>query len=366
VYIFHREYDMLTTNIEFYDDYEIQDLVNRIARQVGRRVDISAPLLDARLVDGSRVNATIPPASVGGSTLTIRKFRTDPYSIIDLINMGTMTIEVAAYLWLITEGIGINPSNTLISGGTGSGKTTTLNVLCTYIPAAERIVSIEDTAELNLPLSHWIRLESKPPGLEGTGELSLDILTKNALRMRPDRIIVGEVRHAEAFSLFTAMNTGHRGSMGTVHANTAKETIIRVTNPPMNVPQAMMAGLDHILIQQRIHDKKKGTIRRVTEIAEVTGALEGNISTQTVFQRDPTTDSLEKTGAPNIFLRKLEEYSGLKEKEIIDELHNREKLIKKLVDSDIREINEIAEKMQVYITKSRWEDVRARKAKKGN
>ncbi|MBI5871521.1 Flp pilus assembly complex ATPase component TadA, partial [archaeon] len=213
VYVFHRQYEMMLTNIEFFNDNEIQDLINRIARQVGRRIDISAPLLDARLPDGSRVNATIPPASVAGSTLTIRKFKKDPYSLIDLINFNTIGLEAAAFLWLTVEGLATNPANILISGGTGSGKTTLLNVLASLIPPSERIVSIEDTAELNLPLKHWIRLEARPPGLEGKGELTLDILTKNSLRMRPDRIIVGEIRHDEAFTLFTAMNTGHDGCL---------------------------------------------------------------------------------------------------------------------------------------------------------
>ena len=223
VYVFHRQYEMMTTNIEFFSDQEIIDLVNRIARQVGRRIDISAPLLDARLPDGSRVNATIPPASVSGATLTIRKFRGDPFSMIDLIKMNTVTLEASAFLWACVEGMGVKPANIVISGGTGSGKTTTLNVLASFIPRHERIISIEDTAELNLPLKHWIRFEGRPPGIEGTGEISLDILTKNSLRMRPDRIIVGEIRHDEAFSLFTAMNTGHDGA-------TTGDTLIQFSN----------------------------------------------------------------------------------------------------------------------------------------
>jgi archaeal flagellar protein FlaI len=213
VFVFHREYEMMQTNIEFFSEQEIEDLINKIAREVGRRVDVSSPLLDARLMDGSRVNATIPPASISGGTLTIRKFREDPYSIIDLIRMGTLNSEAAAFLWICVDGLGAKPANMLISGGTGSGKTTLLNVLASFIPERERIITIEDTAELNLPLKHWIRLEGKPPGLEGTGELKLDILTKNSLRMRPDRIIVGEVRHEEAFTLFTAINTGHDGAI---------------------------------------------------------------------------------------------------------------------------------------------------------
>ncbi|MFH0715036.1 MAG: ATPase, T2SS/T4P/T4SS family [Candidatus Diapherotrites archaeon] len=213
VYVFHRSYEMMLTNIEFYSDSEIEDLINKIAREIGRRVDISAPLLDARLPDGSRVNATISPASVSGATLTIRKFRADPYSLVDLINYNTLNPEAAAFLWLMVEGLGVKPANVLISGGTGSGKTTLLNVMASLVPPQERIVSIEDTAELSLPLLHWIRLEARPPGMEGRGEITLDVLTKNSLRMRPDRVIVGEVRHDEAFTLFTAMNTGHDGAL---------------------------------------------------------------------------------------------------------------------------------------------------------
>ncbi len=351
VYVFHREYEMMKTNIEFFSEQEIEDLINRIARQVGRRVDISAPLLDARLPDGSRVNATIPPASVSGSTLTIRKFREDPLSIVDLLNLNTVNLETAAFLWLCVEGLGVKPANILIAGGTGSGKTTTLNVLASFIPAAERIVSIEDTAELNLPLKHWIRMESRPPGMEGTGEITMDILTKNSLRMRPDRIIVGEIRHDEAFSLFTAMNTGHEGCMGTVHANSPREAIVRVTSPPMNVPEVMLSGLDFVLIEHRLHDKKKGTIRRITEIAEVGGVLEGKSTTQTVFERDAVTDQLMRSNFSSNYLRTLEKYTGLSKKQIDAELKDRERFLKGLVDKNIRSIAEVSKACQDYLIK---------------
>ncbi|MDD5148257.1 MAG: CpaF family protein [Candidatus ainarchaeum sp.] len=353
VYLFHRQYGMLTSNIEFYSEQEIQDLVNRIAREVGRRVDISSPLLDARLADGSRVNASFPPASVENSTLTIRKFREDPYSIVDLINLNTLTPEVAGFLWLAVEGMGSRPANILIAGGAGSGKTTMLNVMASFVPDTERIISIEDTAELNLPLKHWIRMESRPPGLEGRGELTLDILTKNSLRMRPDRIIVGEVRHEEAFSLFTAMNTGHQGSMGTVHANSAQETIVRVTNPPMNVPELMISGLDLIIIQHRLHDKKQGTIRRVTEISEVSGVLSGRSSTQKIFGRNPVKDIIERTDVPMNYLQVLGEFTGLMKKELEGEIAQRGNYLRQLSKKGIRDLKSVKDATQLYTLKQR-------------
>jgi len=349
VYVFHREYEMMLTNIEFFSEQEIEDLINKIAREVGRRVDVSSPLLDARLGDGSRVNATIPPASINGGTLTIRKFRQDPYSIIDLIRMGTISSEAAAHLWLAVEGMGTKPANILISGGTGSGKTTLLNVLASFVPDRERVITIEDTAELSLPIKHWIRLESKPPGLEGTGELKMDILTKNSLRMRPDRIIVGEIRHEEAFTLFTAMNTGHDGCLGTVHANSPDETIIRLTSPPMNVPSIMMSGLDMIIVEHRYHDRKKGTIRRISEIAEVYGALSGNPKTQTIYQRDPARDVLERTLIESGYLKMIQNFTGSSKEKIQAEVQSRKIFLDNLVQKNIRNLNEVSEKAKDFL-----------------
>lgn len=351
VYLFHRKYEMMSSNIEFYSNKEIIDLVNRIARNVGRRVDISSPLLDARMPDGSRVNATIPPASVEGATLTIRKFRKDPYTIIDLIDNNTVTSEVAAFLWLCVEGLGAKPANILIAGGTSSGKTTTLNCLAAFIPETERIVSIEDTAELALPLKHWVRMEARPPGLEGKGELTLDILTKNSLRMRPDRIIVGEVRHDEAFTLFTALNTGHEGCLGTIHANSPQETIVRITSPPMNVPEVMLSGLDLIIIEHKIHDKRKGTIRRIAEIAEVSGVLLKRAQTQTIFLRDPVKDTIERTNIPIKYIRILQDFTGLSRKEVEENWRQRKLFLENLQKNDIRELHEVKKATQQFLLK---------------
>jgi len=295
------------------------------------------------------VNATIKPASISGPTITIRKFKADPFSIIDLINFGTFTSEVAAFLWLAVEGLDTRPANILIAGGTGSGKTTTLNVLASFIPPTERVITIEDTAELNLPIEHWIRMESKPPGLEHRGELTLDILTKNALRMRPDRIIVGEIRHDEAFTLFTAMNTGHDGSLGTVHANSAQETIVRVTNPPMNVPQTMLSGLNFIIVEQRLHDRKKGTVRRLTEISEVGGVLEGKPSVQTIFEWDPVKDAMKKTGVPSNYLRTLAKLSGMTNAQIDREIKQRQAFLESLKKKNIRSIQSTSRQMISFL-----------------
>jgi flagellar protein FlaI len=213
VYVWHRRFNMCKTNITFPEEKEILNIIERIAREVGRRIDQQSPLLDARLPDGSRVNATIPPISLDGPTITIRKFKKDPLTIIDLIKYGTLNSEIAALFWVFVDGLGVKPANVLVAGGTGSGKTTMLNSLGMFIPPSERVITIEDTAELQLPVEHWIRLETRPPNLEGKGEVTMDDLVKNTLRMRPDRIIVGEVRGPEARTMFTAMNTGHNGAL---------------------------------------------------------------------------------------------------------------------------------------------------------
>jgi flagellar protein FlaI len=250
---------------------------------------------------------------------------------------------------MCVEGLNTKPANILIAGGTGSGKTTLLNVMAALIPDRERIITIEDTAEINIPTSHWIRLEARPPGIEGTGELKLDILTKNSLRMRPDRILVGEIRHEEAFTLFTAINTGHDGCLGTVHANSPQETIVRVTSPPMSVPEIMLSGLDLIIVEHRYYDRRKGTIRRVSEIAEIYGALEGKARTQTIYQRDPARDVIEKTIIESQYLKNLQNFTGLSREQVFAELQIRQQFLEKLVEKNVREIKQVSKEAKSFL-----------------
>ncbi len=248
VFVYHREYGMMKTNILFKDAGEVMNLIDSIARQINRRIDQESPILDGRLPDGSRVNATIPPISADGPSMTIRKFKRDPLTIIDLINSKTISVELAAFFWLCFDGLGVKSANAIISGGTSSGKTTTLNALSSFINPKERIITIEDTLELQIPHEHVIRMETRPPNVENRGELTMNDLVKNSLRQRPDRIIVGEVRGSEAITLFTALNTGHSG-FGTLHSNDARETITRLTNAPMSVPNIMISAIDFIIMQ---------------------------------------------------------------------------------------------------------------------
>lgn len=348
VYVYHSKYGMCYTNIVFNDEISIKYLIDKMARVVGRRIDQQTPLLDARLPNGSRVNATIPPVSLEGPTISIRKFRKDPLTIVDILNYGTSSTNFAAFLWLIVDGLGVRPANILIAGGTGSGKTTTLNCATTFVPERERIISIEDTAELQLPHRHWIRLETKPPNVEGRGEITMDDLVKNVLRMRPDRMVVGEVRGPEARTMFTAMNTGHDGCMGTVHANSAMETVSRLTEPPMSVPDIMITALDAIIMQQRIYHRQKGQIRRITEVAEVTGLEGGKAQLSRIFKWNPKTDDVEPTGVPSKIKRTIAEFSGINGTEIEDELKRRASVLNWMKQKGLRNIFEVDNIIQEY------------------
>ncbi len=347
VFVYHRKMGMMLTNVVFKEDDDIRAIIDLIARQVNRRIDQQTPILDARLPDGSRINATIPPVSPDGSTLTIRKFRKDPFTVVDLINFKTMSSHLAAFLWVCTDGLGVKPCNAIVAGGTGSGKTTTLNTVSAFVPPTERIITIEDTLELQLPHTHVLRMETRPPNIEGKGELDMDTLVKNSLRQRPDRVIVGEVRGSEAITLFTALNTGHSG-FGTLHANTARETITRLINPPMNVPRIMIPALDFIIMQNRMYRPEGGSIRRITEVAEVVGMEEGNVQLNRVFEWNSVTDKVEYVGIASQTLREIAELRAISINEIEEEIERRRLVLEYMADENIRSIDEVGHYINEY------------------
>jgi pilus assembly protein CpaF len=275
------------TTASFVDDTHLRRIIDKIVGQVGRRIDEAQPLCDARLPDGSRVNAVIHPLAIGGPFLTIRKFSKDPYQIDDLIRFGTLNAASARFMQAMVVG----KLNILVSGGTGTGKTTTLNVLSSFIPGDERIVTVEDAKELQLHQDHVLALEARPPNIEGKGQITIRDLVKNTLRMRPDRIVVGECRAGEALDMLQAMNTGHDGSLTTIHANTPRDTLSRLETlvlmagfdlPVRAIREQIASAIDCIVQLTRLRD---GT-RRITHITEIQG-MEGDVITlQDVFLFD--------------------------------------------------------------------------------
>jgi pilus assembly protein CpaF len=275
------------TGAKFHDEAQLHRIIEKIVARVGRRIDEASPYVDARLPDGSRVNAIVPPLAIDGACLTIRKFSAEPYRADDLVSFGTMTRQTAEMLDACVRG----RLNILVSGGTGAGKTTTLNVLSSFLPDDERILTIEDSAELRLMQPHVVRLEYRPPNIEGRGEVTIRDLVRNALRMRPDRIVVGEVRGGEALDMMQAMNTGHDGSISTVHSNSPRDALARIET------MMLMAGMDlgiraireqvasalNLIVHQA---RMKDGVRRITHVTEVVG-MEGEIiSLQDLFLFD--------------------------------------------------------------------------------
>ena len=306
------------TGAKFHDEGQLRRTIDKIVGKVGRRIDESSPYCDARLPDGSRVNAIIPPLAVDGPTLTIRKFSADPYHAEDLVNFGTMTHQTVEVLDACVKG----RLNLLVSGGTGAGKTTTLNVLSSFLPDDERIITIEDAAELRLQQPHIVRLEYRPPNIEGKGEVTIRDLVRNALRMRPDRIVVGEVRGGEALDMMQAMNTGHDGSITTIHCNSPRdalarlETMILMSGMDLGVRairEQISSALNVIVHQARMKDGS----RRITHITEIVG-MEGDVITlQDLFLFDYAAGiddngkflgGLKSTGLRPRFMDRLQEH----------------------------------------------------------
>ena len=282
-----RNGHLLRSSTSFRSEERLRRVIERIVSRVGRRIDESSPLVDARLPDGSRVNAIIPPLAVGGSSLTIRKFSADPFQTADLIEFGTITESIGRLLYACVQA----RLNIVISGGTGTGKTTLLNVLSSYIPADDRVVTIEDAVELQLQQEHVVRLESRPPNIEGKGEVTIRDLVRNSLRMRPDRIVVGECRGGEALDMLQAMNTGHDGSLSTVHANSPRDAIARLETlslmagmdlPLRAVREQVASAIDLIIHVSRLRDGS----RRVTHVTEVLGMEGDSVTLQDAFVFD--------------------------------------------------------------------------------
>lgn len=283
VYV-ERSGKLQPTDVEFRDDVHLRKIIDRIVSGVGRRIDESSPMVDARLPDGSRVNAIIPPLALDGPSLSIRKFSGDPLQLDDLVEKRSLTVEVGELM----KGIVKSRLNVLISGGTGCGKTTILNILSGFIPGDERIVTIEDSAELQLRQDHVVRLETRPPNVEGKGEVTQRDLVKNCLRMRPDRIILGEIRSSEALDMLQAMNTGHDGSLTTIHANTPRDALTRVETmvamAGLNLPTKALrhyisSAIDVIVQMTRLSDGS----RKNTSITEITGMEDEVITMQEIF-----------------------------------------------------------------------------------
>jgi pilus assembly protein CpaF len=301
------------TNVRFENDAHLLRVIDRIVSPIGRRVDETSPMVDARLPSGYRVNATIPPLSLIGPVLTIRKFATKPFTIQDMISNGTVTFGLASFLKCCVEG----RVNIVVSGGTGTGKSTFLNVLSSFIPEAERVLTIEDTAELQLNQPHVVRLEKRPPNIEGKGEITIRQLVINALRMRPDRIVVGECRGEEALDMLQAMNTGHDGSMTTIHSNSPRDALRRIETmvmmagmelPLKAIREQVASSIELIIHQERLKD---GT-RKVVKVSEVQGMEGDTIVMQDLFvfhyagiQNGIVKGNLKATGLRPQFLSKL-------------------------------------------------------------
>ncbi len=344
VFVYHTIYGQCRTNLQL-SSSELLKLIQEIAKKAGETISPQRPFMDARLPDGSRANATLKEATPEGPTLTVRKFRSKPFSIVDLIKAGTLTPELGAFLWMAVEGEGNYPLNTIVIGGTGSGKTTTLNTLITFIPPKERIICIEDTMELNFAgRINFVRMESYP-GDPVRPPLTMNQLLINALRMRPDRLIVGEVRGKEAETLFNAMNVGH-SAMGTLHANSPAEFKTRLTNPPMNVPKDMLPLIDLVITQARIRTET-GLKRRIISVTEVTPG-ERTISFNKVYEYDPKTDVTVKTDVPSIKEQELAKLSGLDITEIKEKTREKQEIIELLMKKEKMSFEKVQEVMYEY------------------
>ncbi len=351
VWVFYKQVGWLKTNVVLSDESQVENYASTIGRRVGRQITVLSPLMDAHLTTGDRVNATLFPISSKGNTITIRKFRRRPWTVTDLITNSSISFEAASLLWLAMQ----FELSYIVSGGTGSGKTTALNMLLSFVQPNHRVISIEDTRELNLPeFLHWVPLTTREPNQEGKGEVTMLDLMVNSLRMRPDRIVLGEIRRQrEAEVLFEAMMTGH-SVYSTLHADTADQTIRRITSPPISIAPSMLSSLDLIVVMFR--DRRRG-IRRTFEIAEILPEQESGAGGKTegtkarvLYRWKPKTDLVEPVDRSIVLFDKLSLHTGLSTREIEEDLLEKQNVLKWVIANKVVDVNQIGRLISEYYT----------------
>ncbi|MBN1793139.1 CpaF family protein [Candidatus Woesearchaeota archaeon] len=340
IWVYHRKHGWLKTNIFLRDEEQTKHYASIVARKVGRQITVLDPLLDAHLEEGDRVNATLMPISTAGNTITFRKFSRDPWTITKFLKSKAISTNAAALVWMAIQ----YEMSAIIAGGTASGKTSALNCFASFFPPNQRIISIEDTREIRLPkFLHWVPMNTRIKNAEGKGEISMGDLLVNSLRMRPDRILVGEVRRRmEAETLFEAIHTGH-SVYATFHANNANQTVERLTNPPIEVPIVMLPAISLIIVQFR--NRRTGS-RRTFQIAEITDQGEANI----ILQYDQKKDTLVRKNQSKSFFASLRLYTGMSDGEINKELAEKERVLNYLVRNDITDVDAVGRIIAEYYT----------------
>lgn len=343
VWVYHRKKGWLKTNIFVPTDTDIYNYASMIGRRVGSQITYLNPLMDAYLPTGDRSNATLFPISSKGNTLTIRKFASRPWTITDFLQDGSIASEIAAFLWLAIQ----YEMNIIIAGGTASGKTSLLNVLSCFVQPNHRVISIEDTRELQLPrFLHWVPLTTRPPNPEGKGEVSMLELMINTLRMRPDRLLVGEIRRSrEAEVLFEAIHTGH-SVYSTLHANTSQEAVRRLTNPPIDIPTTLLGSLQLVVVMNR--DRRR-EIRRVFQVSElVSQEISSGVDINTVYGYNPSNDTFMQLERSMRVLDEVKFYTGMTDEEIKKDLKDKEAILEWMVKHDIKDVNKVGETISRY------------------
>lgn len=340
IWVYHKKHGWLKTNVFVRDEEQTRHYASIIGRKVGRQVTILEPLLDANLEEGDRVNATLLPISTAGNTLTFRKFARDPWTITKFIKTRTISAQAAAMIWMAIQ----YEMSAIIAGGTASGKTSALNCFADFFPPNQRIISIEDTREVRLPkFLHWVPMNTRLPNAEGKGEITMEDLLVNSLRMRPDRILVGEVRRKrEAETLFEAIHTGH-SVYATFHANNATQTIERLTNPPIDVPEILLPAISLIIVQFR---NRRTGIRRTFQIAEILKGSKINI----LMQYDQKKDQLVKKNPSRSLFKNLKMYTGMSDAQIRNDLDEKKKILEYMEKHDITDVDDVGRIIAEYYT----------------